>query len=236
MNQGWGWLVLSPVMIVVLAFFLVSQPASQGALTHVVTDKKVVAITFDDGPSPKYTPLILKTLSQYHAYGTFFVVGSEVKRFPGLVKDIARQGSAIADHGWSHLNLRRVGAQALWNDAAKTAQYVQSLGVPVVPFYRPPYGMVSTALLKTFGEHGYTVVLWSIDTRDWARPGIASIINKVATQVKPGSIILLHDGGGNRSQTVAALNAILEQLTQMGYKMVTLPTLVKEHHDAPKAI
>ncbi len=235
MNQGWRWLAVGPVLIMILAFFLASQPASQGALTHVVTNKKMVAVTFDDGPSPQYTPMILKVLSQYHAHGTFFVLGHEAQRFPQLVSEITRQGSVIANHGWNHLNLHRMGALSLWNDAAKTTHYIESLGGHVAPFYRPPYGMISAALLKTFSEHGYTVVLWSIDTRDWARPGVGSIVNKVATQVKPGSIILLHDGGGNRSQTLTALNAILEQLTQMGYKMVTLSALVKAQN-IPQAI
>lgn len=230
--NGWRWLVISPFVLIALAFVLASQPVSQSILTHVPTEKKAVAITFDDGPSPKYTPLILKTLSQYHAHATFFVLGSEAQRYPDLVRAISRQGSAVASHGWQHLNLRRVGASALWLDASKSQDYVRSLGVDPSPFYRPPYGMVSQPMLQIFADHGYTVVLWSIDTRDWSRPGVASIINKVATEVKPGSIILLHDGGGNRSQTATALNAILEQLTQMGYQAVTLPQLV-QYRSAP---
>ncbi|PSR37523.1 MAG: polysaccharide deacetylase family protein, partial [Sulfobacillus thermosulfidooxidans] len=151
------------------------------------------------------------------------------------VRDIARQGSAVANHGWQHLNLRRVGAAALWQDASKSQDFVRSLGVDPSLFYRPPYGLVSQPMIHLFADHGYTVVLWSIDTRDWARPGVGSIINKVATQVKPGSIILMHDGGGNRSQTATALNAILEQLKQMGYQAVTLPQLIQDQvpHSSP---
>ncbi|MCL4494791.1 MAG: polysaccharide deacetylase family protein [Firmicutes bacterium] len=234
MNDSSRWLLLSPMIIIALAFWLVSQPTSvQGALIHVVTNKKIAALTFDDGPSPTYTPLILRTLSRYHAHATFFVVGREAQRFPYLVLDIAKQGSVVANHGWSHLNLRNEGATALWADADKTAQYITSLGISVVPFYRPPYGLVSHDLLKTFSEHGYRVVLWSIDTKDWTRPGVTSIIQHVRAQIKPGAIILMHDGGGNRSQTLVALNTILEQLTQMGYKIVTLPTLVKDSTSPP---
>ncbi len=223
------WLLVGPIIIVTLAFWLVSQPASaQEPLRHVVTNKKVVALTFDDGPSPKYTLLILNTLSRYHAHATFFVIGSEAQHFPHLVSDIVKQGSIVANHGWSHLNVRREGARTLWADANKTAKYMASLNIAMIPFYRPPYGLVSSALLKTFSEQGYRVVLWSIDTKDWARPGVGSIIQHVTTQVKPGAIILMHDGGGNRSQTLTALNTILEQLTQMGYKAVTLPTLLKD--------
>ena len=223
------WLLVGPIIIVTLAFWLVSQPASaQEPLRHVVTNKKVVALTFDDGPAPKYTLLILNTLSRYHAHATFFVVGSEAQRFPDLISAISKQGSVVANHGWSHLNLREKGANLLWADANRTARYITSLGVNAQAFYRPPYGLISPALLKIFGAHGYRVVLWSIDTKDWARPGVGSIVQHVTTEIKPGAIILMHDGGGNRSQTLTALTTILEQLKQMGYKAVTLPVLLQD--------
>ncbi len=226
--NGWRWFVLTPLVMIAGGYLFASQPAAHSALTHVITDKKLVALTFDDGPSPKYTPIILRTLTEFHDHATFFVVGSEAQRFPSLIPEIARQGSAIANHGWNHMNLRQSGAQALWEDARKSADFIRTLGVSPVPFYRPPYGYTSQPMLALFAEHGVSVVLWSIDTRDWSRPGIGSIINKVATQVKPGAIILMHDGGGNRTQTATALTAILEQLKQMGYKVVTLPQLIKD--------
>ncbi|PSR32935.1 MAG: polysaccharide deacetylase family protein [Sulfobacillus benefaciens] len=224
------WFVLSPVLLLVLSLWLVLAAPPVPALSRVNTQQRIVALTFDDGPSPQFTPKILSLLTQYHAKGTFFVLGSEAEKYPNLVKAIYQQGSLVANHGWGHLNLRRVGAARMWQDADKTGQLLRSLGISPAPYYRPPYGMTSQALLQLFEGHGYEVVLWSVDTRDWATPGVGSITEKIQRLIQPGAIILMHDGGGNRSQTVAALKWLLTKYTALGWHFVTLAQLT--HPDA----
>jgi peptidoglycan/xylan/chitin deacetylase (PgdA/CDA1 family) len=219
------WYVTTPLFILTTALWLLWAVPSAPALSQVTTTTRMVALTFDDGPSAHYTPAILKLLSEYHAAATFFVLGSQAERYPGVVKREIAQGSEVANHGWGHLNLRQVGALAMWQDAQRTSRILASLGVSESPFYRPPYGMMSTALLRIFESHGYTVTLWSIDTRDWTSPGVGNMTATIQRQMKPGAIILMHDGGGKREQTLAALRWLLSTYTRRGWRFVTLSQL-----------
>jgi len=194
---------------------------------------RIVALTFDDGPSPVYTPKILTILQNNHAHATFFVLGSEAERFPQVAREIIRQGSVIANHGYGHLNFFHAGVQRMWLDAEKTQNLLQKSGIPTVAFYRPPYGNSSPRLIEAFRVHGYTTVFWSIDTRDWAMPSTAAIIRRTLGQIQPGAIILMHDGGGNRQQTVEAVAAIVKFLRADGYRFVTLPQYVQDLHLSP---
>jgi peptidoglycan/xylan/chitin deacetylase (PgdA/CDA1 family) len=191
---------------------------------------KVVALTFDDGPSPRWTPTLLSLLARYHAHATFFILGSEAARYPALVRAIAAQGSAVGNHGYDHLNLFRVGAQVMWQDAEKTARWLHQEHIAPAPFYRPPYGNTSPALVQLFTRHGYTVTLWSIDTLDWTEPPTSAIVRRVLSHIKPGAIVLMHDSGGNREHTVQAVDAILQFLTADGYRVVSLPVYVRDLH------
>ncbi len=224
------WYVATPFAILTAALGLLWAEPAPPALSHVTTSQRMVALTFDDGPSPHYTPAILKLLSQYHATATFFVLGSQAKRYPSLIKAEVAQGSEVANHGWGHLNLRQVGAARMWQDARNTSRLLESLRVPESPFYRPPYGLTNQALLRLFEAHGYTVTLWSIDTRDWALPGVDTMTTIIQTQMKPGAIILMHDGGGVRKQTLAALQWVLSTYSRRGWRFVTLSRLT--HPDA----
>lgn len=199
--------------------------------------RPLVALTFDDGPSSPYTSQILNLLTRYHAHATFFVLGSEVAQFPGIARAIVKQGSVVANHGYRHLNYFHVGVAAMGQDAAKTETLLKKEHIPSVPFYRPPFGNSNHKLVTYMAAHGYTLTLWSIDTRDWTRPSTPTITARVLTHIQPNAIVLMHDGGGNRSQTVDALEAILPALTSEGYQFVTLPQYVKDlglKHVPPK--
>ncbi|MCY0880846.1 MAG: polysaccharide deacetylase family protein [Firmicutes bacterium] len=229
MTWRWPIWMASPLFILILAYGLTAkQPAASPSSHAVPTQKKVVALTFDDGPSKKFTPAFLQLLSRYHAHATFFVLGMQAVRYPSLIKAIAAQGSLVANHGWAHLNSKSHSAAVMWEDAQRTQRFVKSLGVTPTLYYRPPYGYVSGQLLDLFDRHGYRIVYWSIDPRDWARPGSQHIISTVLHSVQPGAIILLHDGGGNRMQTLEALQVILQQLSAQGYHCVTLTQLLKD--------
>ncbi|MDA8195248.1 MAG: polysaccharide deacetylase family protein [Thermaerobacter sp.] len=230
MKRTDGWALLwMPLAILCLAFLLVSNsPVRSHPPAPPANPPKLVALTFDDGPSPLYTPEILQLLTTYNAHATFFVLGSEVLRFPQVAAAIARQGSVLANHGWQHLNLYRSGANVLWQDAHRAETYVRSLGLPMAPLYRPPYGNVSQTLLAIFSRHGYRVILWSLDTRDWAHTNGHVIAQKILHSIRPGSIVLMHDGGGDRAPTVSALATILNILSAQRYRFVTVPQLLSQ--------
>ncbi len=192
------------------------------------TPPRIIALTFDDGPSPAYTPQVLALLSRYHAHATFFVLGSEVTHFPKIARDIVKQGSVLANHGYMHVNYFSVGISGIAKDAARTQALLKKERLPMVPFYRPPFGNSNKALVTYMSQHGYTLTLWSIDTRDWTSPGTPFITRKVLKDAVPGAIVLMHDSGGNRTQTVQALAAILPTLEAQGYRFVTLPQYVKD--------
>lgn len=191
---------------------------------------RIIALTFDDGPSPRYTPEILQLLTRYHAHATFFVLGTEVAQFPQIVKDIVKQGSAVGNHGYRHVNYFHVGVVGVERDLAKAQTLLKKDNIPVTRFYRPPFGNSNKRLVQALSRQGYTVTLWSIDTRDWSEPGVPYITKKVLADASPGAIVLMHDGGGNRTQTVRALEAILPVLEASGYQFVTLPEYVKDMH------
>jgi peptidoglycan/xylan/chitin deacetylase (PgdA/CDA1 family) len=188
----------------------------------------VIALTFDDGPSPQYTPKILQLLTRYHAHATFFVLGTEVTHFPNLARDIIKQGSVIANHGYDHVNFVHLGVVGTARDAEKLTALLNKEHIAQVPFYRPPYGLSNRKLVAYMSKRGYTVTLWSIDTRDWAMPGASFITRRVLNEAAPGAIVLMHDSGGNRTQTIEALAAILPVLEAEGYQLVTLPQYVKD--------
>ena len=223
----WWEIMVTAMMVGAVALGSGPSTSRIHTATRTVTPR-IIALTFDDGPSPTYTPQVLALLQRYHAHATFFVLGSEVSQFPKIVRDIIKQGSVIANHGYMHVNYFRVGVSGVAKDAARTLAILKKDHIPVAPFYRPPFGNSGKALVQYMSQHGYTLTLWSIDTRDWASPGTPYIIRKVLKDAEPGAIVLMHDSGGNRTQTVQALAAILPALEAEGYHFVTLPQYVKD--------
>lgn len=224
--------ILALVAAFMVATRVVSAPQEKAPTgpTPPSPVKKIIALTFDDGPSPTYTPQILSLLTRYHAHATFFVLGTEVRQWPNMVRDIVRQGSTIANHGYNHVNYYRVGVGGVVRDMNKTAALLKKERIPLAPFYRPPFGNSNKALVNAMSRHHLTLTLWSIDTRDWASPGTSFITKKVLANATSGAIVLMHDSGGHRTQTVQALAAILPVLEAEGYHFVTLPQYVKDLH------
>ncbi|SOB78883.1 polysaccharide deacetylase family protein [Streptomyces sp. 1331.2] len=183
---------------------------------------KVVYLTFDDGPSPAYTPKVLATLARYGVQATFFEIGQNVEAHPLLTAQVARQGHSVQNHSWSHPDLRRLSGAALDAQVANTDRAIRASTGRTPNCLRPPYGAVNGTVRSHAAALGKQVVLWSVDPADWSRPGTAAIRSRVLNGVRPGSVILLHDGGGDRSQTVAALPAIISTLKARGYGFATL--------------
>ncbi|MER7578369.1 polysaccharide deacetylase family protein [Kitasatospora sp. NPDC097691] len=187
-----------------------------------VTGGKVVYLTFDDGPSPAYTPKVLATLARYGVRATFFEIGQNVAAHPSLTAQVARQGHSVQNHSWSHPDLRRLSGSALDSQVSATDRVIRARTGRTPTCLRPPYGAVDATVRSHAAALGKQVVLWSVDPADWSRPGTAAIRSRVLNNVRPGSVILLHDGGGDRSQTVAALPVVISTLKARGYGFATL--------------
>ncbi|MFI9363750.1 polysaccharide deacetylase family protein [Kitasatospora sp. NPDC053057] len=183
---------------------------------------KVVYLTFDDGPSPAYTPRILSILNRYGVHATFFEIGENVAAHPALTAQVARQGHSVQNHSWSHPDLRRLSASSFNSQVGDTDRVIRAQTGHAPKCLRPPYGAVNGTVRSRAAALGKQVVLWSVDPADWSRPGTGAIQSRVLRNVRPGSVILLHDGGGDRSQTVAALPTILSTLKARGYGFATL--------------
>lgn len=198
---------------------------AQGKVIHEVKLKpgvKAVAITFDDGPWPKYSREILQVLKKYNVKATFFEVGKELSRRPDVAREIVAAGHVIGNHSWDHPDKPKdAAAQVIRTDK----QIAKDLKV-TTHLFRPPYGILTNGMAAQAKKEKHAVILWSTSGVDWQKPSPIRIANDVLENVHPGGIILLHDGGGNRNNTVQALPLIIPRLQQKGYKFVTVPQLL----------
>jgi peptidoglycan-N-acetylglucosamine deacetylase len=202
-------------------------------LLHGNTQLPEIALTFDDGPNPTYTPQVLAILQQYKIKATFFCVGNLAQAYPSLVKQEYDAGHIVGNHTWGHPNMPSLSiASIIWQLTAAGDAIQHATGVRP-NLFRPPYGAVDNDVLTYANYFGLTVIQWNVDPRDWSRPGVNVIYARVLAQASAGSIILLHDGGGDRSQTVAALPMIIEWFQKHGLHFVTIPRLVHDAHLIP---
>ncbi|MFE7594879.1 polysaccharide deacetylase family protein, partial [Kitasatospora sp. NPDC057512] len=186
-------------------------------------ERKVVALTIDDGPDPRYTPTVLSMFEQYGIRATFFLIGENAVEHPALVREIADRGHHIANHTWTHPDLRHMSEGKVRDELERTSDLLQRTTGRQPTWFRAPGGDWSAVSLKVAADLGMRNMAWSVDPRDWARPGTPAIIDRVLKNVRPGSIVLNHDGGGDRSQTVAALKAYLPVLVDSGYLFTAPP-------------
>jgi peptidoglycan/xylan/chitin deacetylase (PgdA/CDA1 family) len=178
---------------------------------------KYVYLTFDDGPTSRYTPQVLDILSAYGVRATFFEVGRNVSYYPYLTRRAYLRGNSVQNHTWSHVDLRYVSWDTFTYQVLKTDRYIRAQTGYTPRCLRPPYGAVNSRVYARADALGKKIRLWTVDPRDWSRPGTSVIVRRVLDNVRSGSVILLHDGGGDRSQTVAALPTILKTLKARGY-------------------
>jgi peptidoglycan/xylan/chitin deacetylase (PgdA/CDA1 family) len=189
-----------------------------------------IALTFDDGPGP-YTLRVLKTLEHLHTPATFFQVGMTEHYFTDAeAAELKDPLFVIGDHTESHKRLDKLPASDQATEIDGAAAVLESQGVPAPRLFRPPYGAYDLSTLRLLRERHMTMVMWSVDSEDYLRPGVDRIVANVLTAAKPGAIVLLHDAGGDRSQTIAALPRIVAGLRERGYTLVGVPRLLK---DAP---
>ncbi len=178
-------------------------------------EHKVAYLTFDDGPHPTYTPQILEVLRKHGAKATFFMLGSQAQAHPELVERVAQEGHAIANHTWDHPDLVGKSEQQFADQVIRTQTL---LGSRATSCLRPPYGSVDETVRKRAEDSGLRIVLWTADTNDWKLPGASTIARRIVAGLHDGANILMHDGGGNRSQTVAGLDQALTELEGSGWR------------------
>lgn len=192
------------------------------------TSYKKVALTFDDGPSPTFTEQILDILKAYNAKVTFFVIGKRVEMYPEIVRRQHREGHEIGNHTYEHREVNRLSAAELEDELRRADQAIKEVIGKNARVFRPTSGYYDEKIVRVANKFNYSVIIWTWgqDTRDWAYVKGWRIAQKVIKNVKPGDIILFHDQGGDRSNTVEALKILLPALSEKGYKFVTLTDLL----------
>ncbi|MBD2664932.1 polysaccharide deacetylase [Richelia sinica FACHB-800] len=199
------------------------------------SDQKVIALTFDDGPWPQSTGKVLDILNQNNIKGTFFVVGQNVKNYPELAKRVVKEGHSIANHTWHHWYHHMNPQTAAYEVANTTDIIFKTTGVKT-GLFRPPGGIKTNGVVGYAKSNKYAIIMWSSDSIDYSRPSVPRLINNIFRTARPGGIVLMHDGGGDRSHTVKALPEIINRFRKQGYKFVTVPELLELQNKSPQLV
>jgi peptidoglycan/xylan/chitin deacetylase (PgdA/CDA1 family) len=213
-------------------FFSPAQGEQPTTIWAGEPSKHAVALTFDDGPSPRYTPEILALLKQYGAHATFFVLGCKVEKYPRLIKAMLQDGHEVGNHTFSHPRLPKTEQLARERELERTRLDLDLLGCPQKhKLIRPPYSAYDDRLVSYLSHTHRELVLWSIDSGDWRGLEAGKIVKNVLARVRNGSIIVFHDSDekdqADRKPTVEALKVILPALRKAGYRLVTVSELVE---------
>ena len=198
------------------AFYTWQAPGGAGT-----AGERVIALTFDDGPSP-YTPAVLSVLQQYRVPATFFEVGEEVPRYPQYAQQLTSAGYPVENHTWSHADLTTLSPAQVGAQIDQAQAEIQAVTGTTPQCLRPPYDAFNATVLNEVAARGMTTMSYSVDSKDWTRPGVGAIVQAVVGAAFPGAVVGMHDGGGDRSETVAALPQIITQLRAQGYTFVSV--------------
>lgn len=193
-------------------------------ISRVSVPDKLVALTFDDGPHASLTPRILDILDRRGAKGTFFVLGQNAVRMPSILNRAASSGHEIASHSWSHPKLTSLNREKVASELSRTSEVIRSATGKAPALMRPPYGAVNASLLSfIYSRYGTPAILWDVDTNDWRKPGVQTVINRAVNGAKSGSIILVHD---IHQSTADAIEGIVKGLQERGFRLVTVSELI----------
>ena len=199
-------------------------------MVRVDTDEKIVALTFDDGPDPRWTPRVLELLAQYHAHATFFEVGKNVIVHPDLVHAVLDGGNEIGDHTWDHPDLEIMPTVQISQEISQGANAITQVGAPPPKYFRPPKGLTDEAVGVLANANQYRTIFWDLCLERFVDHAgdMPDAVLDMLTRVQPGSIILAHDGGiPDRTKTMKTLPMLLQGLKARGYKMVDVTQLLK---------
>jgi cellulose synthase/poly-beta-1,6-N-acetylglucosamine synthase-like glycosyltransferase/peptidoglycan/xylan/chitin deacetylase (PgdA/CDA1 family) len=207
----------------------VQRIAPDGTVSTRRMPARIIALTFDDGPDPDWTPRVLAVLGRHHAHATFFQVGSRVNQYPQLSRQIIADGNEIGSHTFTHIDMAQTSSRSLAAELALTGNAIANATGRRPQLLRPPYSSEPAAItgrdysaLRAASTAGYLIVLADRDTEDWKRPGPAAIAAAAQPARGAGAVVMMHDAGGNRAQTVAALDTLIPRLQAQGYRFVTI--------------
>ncbi len=185
-----------------------------------------IALTFDDGPHPRYTGQILDVLEEYDIKATFFVVGVNAKNYPDSLIDVIKKGHEIGNHTYSHPHVSGLNTYTLTDEVEKCESTIYGLTDYKTKLFRPPEGMIDADVRTVLRSLDYKVIMWDIDTRDWAHEPPEKIAENVISNIASGDIILMHDYIGHNSPTVEAIKIFIPALLEKGYKFVVVSELI----------
>ncbi len=202
--------------------------ARSPAIYRVDTRSRVIALTFDDGPDPRWTPTVLRLLAREHAHATFFLIGTRALAFPAYVRAELAAGDQVGDHTWSHPDLTDLSRARVEREIARGAWAVERAGAPRPVFFRPPLGWSDHTVAAVARADHLRTILWNVAVEhyvDHASEAIA--LERLLHAIRPGSIVLAHDGGAvDRSRTIAVLPLLLQDLARRGYRLTTVSALL----------
>ncbi|WP_330344738.1 glycosyltransferase [Streptomyces longwoodensis] len=214
-----------------------------GRATTVSVPDKTIALTFDDGPNPTWTPQVLAVLEKYDVPGTFFLVGSMVSRYPGTVRNLVRQGNEVGIHTFTHVDLSYQSSARVHREITQTQLALAGAAGITTTLFRAPYSSETDAIdnyswpvYQELGEEGYTSVFVDTDSDDWKRPGVSKIVRWATPEDGEGASVLFHDAGGERSQTIAALPEYIEKMKAKGYTFTTVSGALEEQRGGARAV
>ncbi|MBQ8850388.1 MAG: polysaccharide deacetylase family protein [Clostridia bacterium] len=218
------------VAIILTLVVLTSSVSADDGYGHVycksTQGQKRVALTFDDGPHPRYTAQILSILEEYGVTATFFIIGVNAENYPESLRMIAESGCEIGNHTYSHVRIDRMSGDAIEEEILRCEQVIYSMTGKRPTLFRPPEGRIPKNLLSISTKLDYNVVLWSIDTLDWSHNPSDKICSAVIDNLNGGDIILMHDYVSGKNTTCDALRVFIPKLLSMGYEFVTVSELI----------
>lgn len=217
--------ILSFLLLIALAINIFPFPLSADGIRHGKEDSPRIALTFDDGPHPYQTDKILALLGKYDIKATFFVVGENVSYYTDVFRREVDAGHEIGNHTYHHTVLASCTEHQIKEELETTARLIEEITGKKPTLFRPPEGNCQS--IEQAKESGYTVVLWSVDTRDWAKTPAEEIVKNAENSVKNGSILLFHDYTSKNAHTLEALEMLIPRLIEKGYEFVTVSELLE---------
>jgi peptidoglycan-N-acetylglucosamine deacetylase len=196
-------------------------------INEIPTAQRAVAITFDDGPNPVYTPQVLEIFSEAQGKATFFMIGEQMRNYPEVVKQVAAGGHEVGNHTYTHPKLSQLNTAECLEEIEQTEKVIEELTGRKPVIFRPPYLDYNQETVSLIQKKRYPMIgALNLEAQDWEQPGVKHILGKSREAVKNGSILIFHDGYGDRSQTIEAVRILVPELTSQGYQLVTVSELL----------